>query len=148
MSHVALNSERMRNATVLVVGDLMLDNFVYGDVGRISPEAPIPVLNIKSRRSMVGGAANVTANVAALEGRPIMVGVIGNDAIGNAVASLLGSSRAPVVSELVVDNDRPTTVKTRYIAGTQQVLRVDEETAAPIPDAIGEAVMRRSPSAG
>jgi D-glycero-beta-D-manno-heptose-7-phosphate kinase len=111
-----------RRAPVLVAGDLMLDEFVWGGVTRISPEAPVPVVEVQSRTFTLGGAANAAANVAALGGTPTVLGLLGEDAAGDRVVELLGESSAAVR-----DATRPTTTKTRILAGSQQVVRIDTE---------------------
>lgn len=118
---------------VLVLGDLMLDCWVHGQVERISPEAPIPVLRIDDakQRWTLGAAANVALNVAALGARAILVGATGNDAAARQMAALAtGTPR--LETTLIADPARPTTVKTRYIANGQQLLRADQESAAPL----------------
>ena len=128
--------------SVLVLGDLMLDCWVYGQVDRISPEAPIPVLKIDPvlQRWTLGGASNVAENIAALGARAILVGVTGADAAAEQMARLAGeNSRFEAV--LIPDPSRPTTVKTRYIAHGQQLLRADQESAAPLGDAAAQAVL-------
>ncbi|MBX3398791.1 MAG: D-glycero-beta-D-manno-heptose-7-phosphate kinase [Gemmataceae bacterium] len=118
---------RFRGCPVLVVGDLMLDEFIWGSVARISPEAPVPVVEVQRRTHVAGGAANAAANVAALGGRPVIAGLTGSDANGYRVAELL---REAGVSDAAVVRDafRPTTTKTRVLAQGQQMLRVDQET--------------------
>ena len=121
---------------VLCVGDLMLDRFAYSDMERISPEAPVPVLRLKQVREMLGGAGNVAANVAALGGRAVLVGLAGRDGAGDGLRRILG--RLAGVTAACVDTDaRPTICKTRYIAANQQVIRTDEESQVALTD--GEA---------
>ncbi|MEO7470259.1 MAG: D-glycero-beta-D-manno-heptose-7-phosphate kinase, partial [Sphingobium limneticum] len=110
---------------ILVLGDVMLDTFVYGHCVRISPEAPIPVVRIEREDVMLGGAGNVARNVAALGGEAVLIGVAGDDPAG-AVLRRNIDAEAGIVADLVSDG-RPTTQKTRYIAGQQQMLRVDSE---------------------
>ena len=116
----------LADAHVLVVGDVMLDRFVSGTVDRISPEAPIPVFQIRDQRPMPGGAGNVAANVVALGGTATLIGVTGDDEAGRVLTDLLGD-QARLVARTVVDTTRPTSVKTRYVAQGQQVLRADSE---------------------
>ncbi len=116
---------------VVLVGDFMLDEYVYGDVERISPEAPVPVLRVNRREYRSGGAGNAAAAIGALHGRVSCVGVIGNDAAGCQLADLLKDAGADT-SGLIERDDRPTTSKTRYVGLAQhknphQILRVDEE---------------------
>jgi D-beta-D-heptose 7-phosphate kinase/D-beta-D-heptose 1-phosphate adenosyltransferase len=113
------------------VGDLFLDRFVSGGVDRISPEAPVPVLRIEEERTMLGGAGNVCRNLAALGATVEFVGVRGSDGPGHEVEALLQREER-VRAHLVEDGRRPTPVKTRFVAGSQQVLRADRERVAPI----------------
>lgn len=118
----------LKGARILCVGDLMLDRFVYGAVERISPEAPVPVLRIKSERAMLGGAGNVVRNLVAMGADCCFVSLLGRDSPGREVMGLL-AAEAAVESHVLTENDRPTTIKTRFVAGAQQVLRADHETA-------------------
>lgn len=130
--------ERLPQARVLCLGDAMLDRFVYGAVNRISAEAPIPVFRVGREEAMPGGAANVAANLAALGARAILVGVVGIDEAGLKLGELCRARG--VEAHLIEAIDRPTTAKTRYIAGAQQLLRADEERTEPLPQAAAEAV--------
>jgi D-beta-D-heptose 7-phosphate kinase/D-beta-D-heptose 1-phosphate adenosyltransferase len=122
---------RFRRASVLVVGDLMLDEFVWGKVSRISPEAPVPVVWVQSESVMPGGAANVANNIRALGGAVTVVGVVGEDRWGDALLGELASRKIETSGALKAR--RPTTVKTRVIAHHQQVVRVDREQREPLP---------------
>ncbi|MCI3178938.1 D-glycero-beta-D-manno-heptose 1-phosphate adenylyltransferase [Caulobacter sp. CCUG 60055] len=127
---------------VACIGDLMLDRYVYGEVARISPEAPIPVLARKRETTMLGGAGNVARNVAALGGCAPLTGLVGDDPAAREVLGLIGAERG-VESHVVVEGARPTTVKIRFVAGGQQLLRVDSEDATAVqPD--GAARLERS----
>lgn len=119
--------EEFRTRRVVVIGDLMLDEFVRGDVTRISPEAPVPILEVKERASMPGGAANAAANVASLGGHAALVGCVGADAAGETTRRLVEASGIDGTG-FVVDSSRPTTLKTRIVARNQQVVRIDHET--------------------
>jgi D-beta-D-heptose 7-phosphate kinase/D-beta-D-heptose 1-phosphate adenosyltransferase len=119
----------LRDQAILVIGDVMLDHYVWGAVDRISPEAPVPVLHAQRETEVPGGAANVARNVAALGGRPVLIGILGNDTRGERLATLCREAR--IESHFVIDN-RPTTAKVRYIAQSQQLLRVDWEDAIPL----------------
>ncbi|HEY0380376.1 MAG TPA: D-glycero-beta-D-manno-heptose-7-phosphate kinase [Pyrinomonadaceae bacterium] len=114
---------------VVVYGDVMLDEFVWGDVTRISPEAPVPVVDIRRESVHLGGAANVLANLMALGARAAVVGVVGDDRAGERLRAELKEAGA-ADDTLVVDADRPTTVKTRIIAHSQLVVRADRERRA------------------
>jgi D-beta-D-heptose 7-phosphate kinase/D-beta-D-heptose 1-phosphate adenosyltransferase len=120
------------NARVLVVGDVMLDRFVYARVSRISPEAPVPVLAIEREVASLGGAGNVARNIASLGGRATLIGGRGEDAAGERIGELLAQETA-IADALVILEEARTTEKVRYIADQQQVMRADRE--APWPDA-------------
>lgn len=121
----------IRDTRVLCLGDVMLDRFVYGSVDRISPEAPIPVLRIRREAVMPGGAGNVARNLAALGAKVHLVAAVGDDEAGRQLMDEM--SKTPGISHsLVAAAGRPTTVKTRFIAGSQQMLRADRETTEPI----------------
>ncbi len=141
--------------TVLCVGDLMLDDFVYGEVSRISPEAPAPVIAVGRQEAVVGGAGNVARNVASLGARCLFVGVIGDDEGGRKVMTALAAD-PNIEARLVIDRARPTTHKVRFVAGDRgqstHLLRADWEVAKPIDGGIEEAVIGHAiaalPSAG
>lgn len=121
----------MRGVRVLCVGDAMLDRFVYGEVERISPEAPIPVVRIQREAAMLGGAGNVVRNLVALGAAPAFVAVVGDDEAGRELGRLIGE--LPGVDPcLVIEPGRQTTIKTRYVAASQQLLRADRETATAV----------------
>lgn len=124
--------EQVRGRRVVVVGDAMLDRYLLGDTERISPEAPVPVVNVTERRLALGGAANVAANVAALGAQAELVAVIGGDQDGVALRQEL--ERRHIGDRfLLALPDRPTTTKTRVVARGQQVVRIDEEEAGELP---------------
>lgn len=118
--------ERFRRARVLVVGDIILDQFIWGKVRRISPEAPVPVVEVEKMTFSLGGAANVAAGVAALGGEAALIGLIGADMYGGEVMKLL-EERGISAGGVIRENARPTTIKTRIIAHGQQVVRYDRE---------------------
>jgi D-beta-D-heptose 7-phosphate kinase/D-beta-D-heptose 1-phosphate adenosyltransferase len=115
---------------IAVVGDAMLDIYLHGDVDRISPEAPVPVVRVKERRWALGGAANVANNVRALGARCDLVAAVGSDAGGRQLRQMLSAIEAD--SDSVIDVGRPTTTKTRIVARSQQMVRVDEEEDADL----------------
>lgn len=125
--------DRASTIRVLVVGDVMLDEYISGSATRISPEAPVPVVAVRRRHTLPGGAANVAANIAALGGRAALAGVTGND---TAAALLRESLQAAdiVFDALVADPARPTTTKTRVTAGGQQIVRFDHEDTSDLGD--------------
>jgi D-beta-D-heptose 7-phosphate kinase/D-beta-D-heptose 1-phosphate adenosyltransferase len=133
----------LHGARVLCIGDVMLDRFVYGEVERISPEAPVPILRVERESAMLGGAGNVARNLAALGAGARFVSVVGRDEAGREIA-LLCNTLADSKAELVVDGQRRTTIKTRFFAGGQQMLRADHETALPIAARTETGVIRHA----
>jgi D-beta-D-heptose 7-phosphate kinase/D-beta-D-heptose 1-phosphate adenosyltransferase len=130
--------------TILCVGDLMLDEFVYGEVGRISPEAPAPVLAVKRSEVTIGGAGNVARNIASLGARCIFVGMVGEDAVGRDVIARLQAEQL-IEPSLVVDGTRPTTKKTRFVSEhfSTHLLRADWEQTGPVSAELeGELIAR------
>ncbi len=125
-SLLARHLDRFAGARILCVGDVMLDRFVVGSVDRISPEAPIPVLKVTRENAMPGGAGNVAANVASLGGHAHLFGVVGDDSAALVLKKKLDEARG-IENALVSDAARPTTIKTRYAAEGQQLLRADRE---------------------
>jgi D-beta-D-heptose 7-phosphate kinase/D-beta-D-heptose 1-phosphate adenosyltransferase len=118
---------------VVVLGDVMLDEFIWGDVSRISPEAPVPVVEIRRESTHLGGAANVLANLVALGARACVIGVVGDDDAGAKVrAELREQSPMQTNDLLITDHSRPSTIKTRIIAHSQMVVRADREHRAPV----------------
>ena len=122
---------RLAGLRVLVVGDIILDHFVRGRASRISPEAPVPVVNVHQEEYLLGGAANVLGNIVALGGRAELCGLIGDDAMGDRLLALLAGPGG--AGPGLVRADRPTTVKTRVLAQGQQIARIDREETGPPP---------------
>ena len=120
---------RFKDTTVLVVGDIILDEFIWGKVDRISPEAPVPVVMVKEETQLLGGAANVVNNIRSLGGQVFLSGLIGGDERGRKILSLLEGKGIPTAG-ILIDPRRPTTVKTRIVAHSQQVVRFDRENQA------------------
>lgn len=132
--------QTFRDRYVVVLGDVMLDEFVWGDVTRISPEAPVPVVDVRRESVHLGGAANVLANLVALGARGCVVGVVGNDRPGERLQTglrELGTNHEC----LVVDESRPSTIKTRIIAHSQLVVRADRESRVPVTERIEEQII-------
>lgn len=125
--------EKIPGVKVLVVGDLMLDRYWWGDVTRISPEAPVPVVRLKKDTYAPGGAANVAANIAGLGATPVLIGTVGSDPEGVIFKQLLDGLSIRT-ENIVALEDRPTTVKTRIIAHSQQVVRVDQEETGDLSE--------------
>jgi D-beta-D-heptose 7-phosphate kinase/D-beta-D-heptose 1-phosphate adenosyltransferase len=136
--------------TVLCIGDVMLDRFIAGEVERISPEAPVPVIRVRESRSALGGAGNVASNIAALGGRAVLVGLVGSDA---AAGALMAEIKAhPGINPALIETaHRPTITKTRFLAARQQVVRTDEESSLPLQEteeaALIAAIERAMPEA-
>ncbi len=152
MSDLATSVKKFPGLPVLVVGDLMVDRYIRGAVSRLSPEAPVPVVDVHHEEFMPGGAGNVAANIAALGGRPILISLVGEDAEGERLLSSL-RDRGVDVSGVVVDGSRPTILKTRVLAGHQQVVRFDREDRAPFPHGLVDRILasvreRMAPSKG
>jgi rfaE bifunctional protein, domain I len=137
-------AEAVRRARVLVAGDVMLDRYWFGEVERISPEAPVPVVKVARCEDRLGGAANVARNIAALGGQATLVGIVGDDEPGRNIAAL--AREAGVKAELAVDASQPTTLKMRVLGRQQQLLRVDfeespGETALDALDVLSERLL-------
>jgi len=131
----------MSGRRVVVVGDVMLDEFVWGRVARISPEAPVPVVEVQRQTDHLGGAANVAGNVCALGGRATLVGVVGQDDTARRVRARLAAQG--IEEALVEDGLRPTTLKTRIVAHQQQIVRADRESSDAVPRAVERALLAR-----
>lgn len=129
-------AQQIRGRNVVVLGDVMLDEFVWGDVSRVSPEAPVPVVDVKRESTHLGGAANVLANLLALGANACVIGVIGNDYAGDRIRLSVKEKSNLHRDEFLVSADgRPTTIKTRIIAQHQMVVRADRENRTPVdPD--------------
>jgi len=130
----------LRDRNVVVLGDVMLDEFVWGDVTRISPEAPVPVVDVRRESVHLGGAANVLANLVALGARGSVIGVIGNDAAGERLKTGLRDLGAQDQC-LIVDETRPSTIKTRIIAHSQLVVRADRESRTQVNGNLEEKIV-------
>lgn len=141
MQELVKTVKAMQGLPILVVGDLMLDLFVYGDVERISPESPVPVLAITREDMMLGGAGNVVSNLCALGVRPSILAVTGDDDEASRVLEIARSGGADVTG-MLSDPSRPTTVKTRYLARHQQLLRTDFEKTHPLSKEKEDALLR------
>lgn len=132
--------DALPGARVLTVGDIMIDRYVHGDVERISPEAPIPVLSIRGRTAMLGGAGNVARNLVALGARGRFVATVGDDGAAGEVRDLLNKLDG-IEANLIVAPGRQTSIKTRYLSRNQQLMRADWETAAPLPPETGALIL-------
>ncbi|NBC82238.1 MAG: D-glycero-beta-D-manno-heptose-7-phosphate kinase [Bacteroidetes bacterium] len=127
--------KRFSSKKIMVIGDVMVDAYLWGKVDRISPEAPVPVISCSSRENRLGGAANVALNIQSLGATPVLCAVIGDDDKGKAYMELM-DKRKLLTDGILVDKSRPTTSKTRIISNHQQLLRVDQE----ITDYLGKEI--------
>lgn len=132
----AFDSFKTKN--VLIVGDVMVDAYIRGNVSRVSPEAPVPIVNLENRENRLGGAANVALNIASLGATPIICAVVGSDKEGDLLKELLQDANLDT-SGVIHDVDRQTTVKTRIISDQQQLLRVDQEDTHYLKDSVAES---------
>ncbi len=132
--------ERFSHCRILVVGDVIMDEFIWGRVERISPEAPVPVVQVDRESLILGGAGNVINNIIALGGQAVLSGVIGHDAMGRELVRMLRKMNS-ATHGLVVENQRPTTIKTRVVAHSQQVVRVDRERCRPVAEDTIEQIL-------
>ncbi|RZK82416.1 MAG: D-glycero-beta-D-manno-heptose-7-phosphate kinase [Pedobacter sp.] len=119
-------SKNTPTPNVLVIGDIMLDHYIFGSANRLSPEAPVPVVNVNRESKIIGGAANVASNLISLGAKVSLAGVIGNDQYGDEIVASL-AAKSIDTSLIATDQNRSTTVKTRVIAGTHQIVRIDKE---------------------
>jgi len=123
--------DRFPKTRVLVIGDIIMDEYIWGDVSRISPEAPVPVVDVKHETKMLGGAGNVISNIASLGGEAILCGVVGDDSTGRQVMKMVHHLGVPT-DGILQERNRPTTIKTRVVAQHQQVVRFDRESRKEI----------------
>ena len=121
-----MNIEKLKNARIAVVGDLICDKYIIGSVERISPEAPVPVLRVEKEKYFLGGASNVAINLRAIGCDVFLFGVIGSDRCGKRLSNMI-KNEGIGVDNLIVSEDRPTTMKTRVVAHSQQIVRFDKE---------------------
>ena len=133
--------ENFKNKKILIIGDIMLDKYIWGDVSRISPEAPVQVVNVLKETYEAGGAANVANNIAALDGKAFMVGIAGNDDAKKILLEEL-EKKGIDVQGIFLDKDKPTTQKIRIIGRSQQLLRVDYEKKEHVHKSIEESMIK------
>ena len=134
--------QKFNRLKALVIGDVMVDSYLWGRVDRISPEAPVPVVQVTRKEARLGGAANVAVNIAALGAKPIICALSGKDANGDLLSQLL-SDQGLTTDGILASEDRPTTVKTRVISNHQHVVRVDEESLKPLTSREEKAFIER-----
>ena len=135
-----LEVQMFKDIKILVVGDIMLDKYIWGRVSRVSPEAPVPVVLKNRENQVLGGASNVVNNIHGLGSIPIACGVVGADINAGYVISTLDGMGLPI-GGIIVDKDRPTTVKGRVVGNNQQIVRIDEESSNPISQGIIDTVL-------
>lgn len=140
MTHITVERLRnlldhARNAEIAVLGDVMLDRYFWGEVTRISPEAPVPVVDVSNESFHLGGAANVASNLHAIGVVPRMYGIVGNDASGKMFLQVAADEELDT-SGIIISQTRPTTVKTRVIGNNQQLIRLDRETRGEVTDEV------------
>lgn len=135
-------TDNFGQARVLILGDIMLDEYMYGSVDRISPEAPVPVVDVTSSKILLGGAANVAANICSLGGEALLIGVVGEDEAAIKISQLLKSKN---ISDklLVTDITRRSTIKTRIIAHSQQIVRADREDRHEVNTEVEKEILKR-----
>ena len=141
MSDLGAHVKRFSRASVLVVGDAMLDRYVYGEVTRVSPEAPVPILTVTREIAMPGGAGNVVRNLIALDAAAAFVSVVGDDQAGSDLTGLIGGQER-VEPWLLVQGGRTTTLKTRYISQGQHLIRADREETVALPEKLSQRLVR------
>jgi rfaE bifunctional protein kinase chain/domain len=140
-NEVSKYMDKFPEARILVVGDIIMDEYIWGDVSRISPEAPVPVVDVQDQTKMLGGAANVLNNIISLGGKAILCGVIGNDPTGREILERLKTTGS-TTRGIVMEPKRPTSIKTRIIAHNQQVVRFDRESRKGIEDESRDKLVR------
>lgn len=133
---------KLKGKKVLVFGDLMLDEHIWSKVSRISPEAPVPIADVSHINHVPGGCGNVAANISALGGIPLLVGIIGRDSSGDKLRKALSSAKIPA-KHIIIDKERPTILKSRIIAGSQHVIRVDREDRTVLSDKLVRTINAR-----
>lgn len=130
----------IKSKRIAVIGDVMIDRYVWGNVNRISPEAPVPVIEVESESTRLGGAANVANNITSLGAQVLLIGVVGKDLGGNEVREILNAQKTSS-DGIITDPTRPTTIKTRVIAHQQHVVRIDSETKKDIDTSIQQTIL-------
>jgi D-glycero-beta-D-manno-heptose-7-phosphate kinase len=131
--------QNVKTKRIAVIGDVMIDRYIWGNVNRISPEAPVPVVEVESESSRLGGAANVANNIVSLGASTQLIGIVGNDFSGKEFCSILEEQKASIHG-IIIDHSRPTTVKTRVIAHHQHVVRIDSEEKRDIGQDIQQKI--------
>jgi rfaE bifunctional protein kinase chain/domain len=131
-----------KKPAILVIGDLMIDHYIVGSASRLSPEAPVPIVNVKNESFTLGGAGNVVQNLVSLGAKVTVAGIIGNDTAGNQIIEILNNEGVETHT-IIKDDSRPTTVKTRVLAGSHQLIRVDRETTDEVSATIADELISK-----
>ena len=131
-----------KRPSILVIGDLMIDHYIWGGATRLSPEAPVPIVNVKTESSTLGGAGNVVQNLVALGANVTVAGIIGDDAAGKQLIEIL-ESEGVETNAIIKDNTRPTTVKTRVLVGSHQLVRVDREVTDTVSQQVEDELVEK-----
>ena len=131
-----------KKPVIMVIGDLMIDHYIWGGATRLSPEAPVPIVNVKHETNTLGGAGNLAQNLVGLGAKVILSGIIGVDAAGKQLSDIL-TSEGIATSALITDTKRPTTIKTRVLAGTQQLVRIDRELTDRLTDELEADLLQK-----
>ena len=131
-----------KQPSILVIGDLMIDHYIHGNATRLSPEAPVPIVNVKNESTTLGGAANVAQNLVALGAKVRLAGIVGDDAAGNELHGILTSEG--IANDVIVkDKTRPTTLKTRVLAGSHQLVRIDREVTDNLSKELEDTLLNK-----
>ncbi|MDN5287054.1 MAG: rfaE1 [Mucilaginibacter sp.] len=131
-----------KKPAILVIGDLMIDHYIVGSASRLSPEAPVPIVNVKNESVTLGGAGNVVQNLVALGAKVTVAGIIGNDTAGTQIIEIL-TNEGVETHTIIKDDSRPTTVKTRVLAGSHQLVRIDRETTDEVSAVIADELINK-----
>lgn len=134
--------QSQKQPSILVIGDLMIDHYVWGDATRLSPEAPVPIVNVKNESTTLGGAANVAQNLVSLGAKVTLAGLIGDDSFGGRLIEIL-TEEGIATDAIIKDNTRPTTVKTRVVVGSHQLVRVDREVTDEVADNLEDELISK-----
>ena len=141
-SEIGTTIQSFKNKKIVVIGDLMIDHYLWGQVERISPEAPVPIVDVQKQEYRLGGAANVVNNIISLNACPLVIGLTGEDIFSEALFSIF-LEKGIITDFIIKDDSRPTTVKSRIFASGQQVMRYDQEQRADISESIEEIVLNK-----
>src|ERR1700754_241394 len=139
---VRSNQKKQKPPAILVIGDLMIDHYIWGDATRLSPEAPVPIVNVKNESTTLGGAANVAQNLVALGAKVTLGGIIGDDSFGTRLTEIL-THEGIATDAIIKDNQRPTTVKTRVVVCSHQLVRVDREVTDEVSKELEEELVNK-----